>query len=438
MRLELGTFPVTDIVFGARTRWADGILELNHDELLGPVLAEPNIVRAKLEIGKPGESTRIINYYDIVEPRVKVEGPGMVYPGRCGRPVDTVGEGRTHRLGDTTLMSLVDDPTQWAARGWSLDQRQDVPRPGRRNVWSYQRFVDMSGPGATLPYASTYNVCLTIRPKEGLDDGNRADIFHTALLRLSDQLAETTVGLEPPGVEVFDLTQKNPSLPGVVLSCHLASMEAGVGPRSAAGTAIYGVTRLSAPWLLDPTEMMDGAVTSGGGHVTWPFINNPIVDGLCRRHGTSLNFLGCIIGRTNWGGEEEMRLAGNRAAQAARLLGAQGAIITNDVRGRRFVDSVRTIQAYERVGIKTVFVTEEEDNEDGNAPPFLYHPPEIAAVVSTGTGTVGPFPAVDRVIGGGDDVDPAWYDEQPHIHGRYGAGHIRDHYGVGRQSCIDY
>jgi hypothetical protein len=438
MRLELGTFTVQDVVFGSETRWQSGVLELHHDALMAPILAEPSIEQAKLEIARPGESVRIINYYDILEPRIKVESPGATYPGRCGRPVDIVGEGRTHRLGGMTVMACIDDPRQWAPRGWSLERKEDIPRPERRNVWTYQRFVDMAGAGAILPYASTINVCLTVRLKEGLDEGNHSQVIQTALLHLSDQLAETTVGLEPPEMEVLDITDKDASLPGVVFICLLASMEARVGPRSAAGTAIYGVTRLSAPWLLGPTEMLDGALTGGGTHVTWPFINNPIVLGLCRRHGKTLNFLGCLIGRTNWGGEEEMRLAGNRAAQAARLLSAQGAIITNDIRGRRFVDSVRTVQACERLGIKTVFVTEEEDNEGGNAPPFLYHPPEMAAVVSTGTGSTGPFPPVDQVIGGVDGVDPAWYGEQPAVQGRYGAAHVRDHYGVGAQSCLDY
>ena len=115
-------------------------------------------------------------------------------------------------------------------------------------------------------------------------------------------------------------------------------------------------------------------------------------------------------------------------------MGADGAIVTNDVRGRRFVDSVRTIEAFERLGIQTVFVTEEEDNEGGGAPPFLYHPPEMAAIVSTGTGQAGPFPAVERVIGSTNGIDPSWYDEMRLIVGRYGAGHVRDHYGVGTQS----
>ena len=439
MRLELGTFPVTDLVFGSRTRWDSGVLELDHDALLEPVLAEPSISGAKLEIARPGESVRIINYFDIVEPRIKVEGPGVTYPGRCGRSVDTVGEGRTHRLGGMTVMSCLDDPGQWGADGWvPREPVYDEVTPQRRKVWTSHRFVGMSGTGAVLPYSSLTNLCLSIRLGEGLSQSDRSDLMNSAQLRLSDRLAETTVGLEPPEVEVFDTTEKDPSLPGVVLVCLLASGETRGGPRSASGTAIYGVTRLSAPWVLDPTEMLDGAVTGGGGHVSWPFTNNPIVEGLCRRHGKSVNFLGCIIGRTNWGGEEEMRLSGNRAAQAARLLGAQGAIITNDVRGRRFVDSIRTLQAFEELGIKTVFVSEEEDNEAGNAPPFLYHPPEMAAVVSTGTGAAGPFPAVDRVIGAVDGVDPSWYPEQPPVPGRYGAGHVTDHYGVGKQSCIDY
>jgi hypothetical protein len=39
----------------------------------------------------------------------------------------------------------------------------------------------------------------------------------------------------------------------------------------------------------------------------------------------------------------------------------------------------------------------------------------MAGVVSTGTGRMEAFPPVDRVIGGVDGVDPAWYQQQPHI-----------------------
>jgi glycine reductase len=200
------------------------------------------------------------------------------------------------------------------------------------------------------------------------------------------------------------------------------------------GTAIYGVTRLSAPWVLSPAEMIDGAVSQ---RVSWHFTNNPIVRQLLDRHGKELNFLACIIQRTNWGGQREMQLSANRSAQVASLLGAQGAIVTTNIRGRRFVDTVLGITAYEESGIKTVLITEEEDDEDGSAPPLLVYTPEMQAIVSTGAGAAGPFHPVERVIGARDG-DEAWARELPLIAGRYGAFHLQDYYGFGKQSRDDY
>ena len=85
MRLEIGTFPVHNVVFGAQTQWRDGLLELARDEILDAVRSDPRIAKADLELAKPGESVRIWPVRDVVEPRVKVEGPGVVYPGICGR-----------------------------------------------------------------------------------------------------------------------------------------------------------------------------------------------------------------------------------------------------------------------------------------------------------------------------------------------------------------
>jgi glycine reductase len=432
MRLELGSFQVRDVRFGSTTALDDGLLTLDRDALLAPVMEESDIESASLDIARPGESTRIVGYYDIVEPRTKVSGEGTIYPGKVGRSIATVGEGRTHRLAGVCVISCHEQDLK------PYLDREEIVRPQRRAAWAWHRFIDMSGPGAVLPYSSTINVCLTMKLKDGLNHSDRAVVIDTAAFRLSDTLAETTAGLEPDSLETFDVSERDPSLPNVAAVILLASNEITTGPRSMAGSAIYGVTRLSAPWVLGPTEMLDGAVAGGHTHDTWPLVNNPIVEGLCRRHGRDLNFVGCIIGRTNWGGEEEMKLSANRAAQAAKLMGADGAIVTNDVRGRRFVDSVRTIEAFERLGIQTVFVTEEEDNEGGGAPPFLYHPPEMAAIVSTGTGQAGPFPAVERIIGSTNGIDPSWYDELKLIVGRYGAGHVRDHYGIGVQSCVDY
>ena len=453
MRLELGNFPVEDVVFGSETAWKDGVLELDEGGILAPILAEPSVRDAGLEIAKPGESVRIINHFDILEPKVKVSGPGTVYPGRAGRPVETVGQGRTHRLGGMTLVVSYDGAyDRWgsnAPAGYLASPKApkwfethglvEMPRADRRQVWSNHHFIDMSGPGAVLPFASTINLCLSMSLEDGLDIQNKASVSNGVGLKLQDTLAETVRDLEPPEMEVFDMGVRDPSLPGVVFVWLLSSPEGSHGPQSIHGSGVYGHTRLSAPWLLWPTEVMDGAITGGGrGHGSWALSNNPIAMGMSRRHGKSLNFLSCIILREPWYSEEQMQFVGYRAAEAAKQVGASGAIVTNEVRGLQFVSSARTIEAIEAVGIKTVWVSEEEDNENGNVPPFLSHPAVMEGVVSTGTGAAGPFPPVERVLGSFKGAPQDWYGEQDAVPGRYGVEHVLDHYGFGKQHCVDY
>ncbi len=56
---------------------------------------------------------------------------------------------------------------------------------------------------------------------------------------------------------------------------------------------------------------------------------------------------------------------GNQTAKLAAMLGAQGAVVTWDAGGNEFIEVVRSIQACERLGIKTVFLTSEDDATDG-------------------------------------------------------------------------
>jgi len=102
------------------------------------------------------------------------------------------------------------------------------------------------------------------------------------------------------------------------------------------------------------------------------------------------------------------------------------------------METILVVQACERAGIKTILITEEEDDENGTAPPMLVTAPEVVAVVSTGTGSApGPFPPVKKVIGAGP-IGEEWYKEQEPPHGRYGTSHLNDVWGFGRQSCVDY
>lgn len=424
MPLELANFPVNDVSFGPRTYWEGGVLHLDRAELSALVREDPYVDSVEIQIARPGESARIANVRDILEPKAKVGGTAVAYPGISGRPVDTVGQGRTHRLAGFTVMACARMP----------ETRVDGSRFWGRTV--RHQFIDMSGPGAITPYASLFNLCLELKTKKQLDPDTWNRAIQAAMLRVCDRLAQATVRIEPPELEVIDLTPK-PDLPGFVFIPCLASPEHRFGNTSSLGTAVYGVTRLTPPWLLQPTEMLDGAVCGTyGANFTWP-LTNTIPFHMARRHGRDFNFLGCVVVRTNWESQSDKQLMANRAVQLAQTVGAQGAIVTTNVRGQRFVETILTLQACERAGINVVLLTQEEDDENGTASPLLIPAPEAVAVVSTGTGGVaGPFPAVRNVIGAlGDDV---WFGEQPSIHGRYGVSHAEDIYGFTRLSCIDY
>src|SRR5712692_10558774 len=154
MRLELAAYPVEDVRFGASTRWRDRVLEIDRDEILDLARRDPLVERVELEVARPGESIRIVTIQDIIEPRVKVAGKGVAYPGIVGRPVDTVGAGRTNRLAGFTLMPCT--PPQ-DVQGYGL---LSSFRPGT----AYGDFLDMSGPGAISPWAETLNLCLLVEP----------------------------------------------------------------------------------------------------------------------------------------------------------------------------------------------------------------------------------------------------------------------------------
>jgi len=78
MRLELAAFPVRDVRFGAMTRWRDGVLEIDPDEVLEPVRRDPLVERAELAVARPGESIRIVTIQDIIRwrPLARVERTG--------------------------------------------------------------------------------------------------------------------------------------------------------------------------------------------------------------------------------------------------------------------------------------------------------------------------------------------------------------------------
>jgi glycine reductase len=389
MRLELGSFPVREVVFGPRTRWHDGTLEVEREAVLRAVRDDPRVTSAALELAAPGESVRIWPVRDVIEPRVKVEGPGVCYPGICGRPIATVGQGRTHRLAGVGVAEV--SSVNWHDSGGDF----------------VETYLDMSGPyGAMYPYRRLHLVCLVVEADPALGSEARNDAVHKAALVVSDHLAAATRELTPPETEGFELGAVDAALPKVVYVWCVHSPQAMSGSPTAYCTATYGLTQLTPPWYLHPNEVLDGALTGSyrtAFAMSWSVANNPLHLDLLRRHGKDWRFLGDIVLRTEWTTQHEKQLMANQAAKLARTLGADGAVVTWDAGGNEFIEVVRTVQACERLGIRTVFLTSEDDATDG-APTMLEPLAEADAIVSTSffnnhTLGIPEAPAVQRVIG---------------------------------------
>jgi sarcosine reductase len=429
MRLEIGTFPVLDVVFESRTRWQDGRLEIDRDSLLDLILHDPRIATAEIELAKPGESVRIWPVRDVIEPRIKVEGPGVVYPGICGRPITTVGQGRTHRLAGMGVTEV--SGVNWHEAGGDY----------------VEIFLDMSGPWAELiPMSSLINVCVVVEPDPALGNEAQNLAVHHAALVVSDRLAAAVQDLRPPEREVFELRPVDQALPKVIYIQCIHSPQAMSGSLHTFCTTTYGLTQLTPPWLFHPNEILDGAITGPyrtALAMSWTVANNPVLLDLYRRHGVDWNFLGVIALRTEWTTQHEKQLMANQTAKLAQMLGAQGAIVTWDAGGNEFIEVIRTIQACERLGIKTVFLTSEDD-ATGGAPTMLEPLREADAIVSTSffktrTLEVPELPAVQRVIGHQTKLIGPLRDQPVPTAGPLPAPpRYDDHYGFNRLSCAEF
>jgi len=392
MRLELANFPVKDVQINGRTSYNSGVLEIDKEELVNLVLQDGKVVSANLDVARPGEHTRIVRVRDVVEPRVKVSGPGCVFPGILG-PVETVGQGRTNRLSGVTVMT-------------SAEYKLTILEG---NAAGRTAIVDMWGPAARLtPFGSTINIVLMLKLRDGVSELEAHAAIQAAELRVAQKLAETTRERTTENSDVFELFETDPSLPRVVyiLGCRTAWHE----PHS--GVALYGLPiRESFPTLVHPNEFLDGAATSDarrGGKgtfpCTWEWMNQPVVLRLLKEHGKRLNFLGVILQRTRFESDFGKQVTAACTSQMARLLKADGAVISRTgPSGNNFIDVMLTVQGCERKGVRTVFLTPEWGGREGTELPLVFYAPEASAMVTTGSlDREITFPTPAKVIGAGD------------------------------------
>lgn len=388
MKLEIADFPVKQIRLGHRFGYEDQILEVDEAALLALVLEDTRITSASLGVAAPGEQTRITGIRDIVEPRYKVSGDGQVFPGVLGA-VENVGAGRTHRLSGMTVIAAAG--YEGTIRAGTTVQRSAI--------------LDMAGPGAAVSRFSSYlHLIVSFKIAPGLGELDAHGAIQMAECKVAERLGKITEGLSPARMQTYDLSEKNPDLPNVMLIQGCITDPQHVH----SGVGYYGLSlRNSLATFVHPNELFDGAVTvdttrSGRGYypATWDWQNHPLVMELYAAHGKTVNFGGVVLQRIRFETNHGKEVGALNAARMAKALGADGALVTWIGGGNAFVDVMFTVRACERLGVKTTLVTYENGGKEGKDSPVLFYLAEADAVVSTGAlDRPLQLPAMEKVIG---------------------------------------
>lgn len=382
MRLELGQVLIKDVKFGDSTVLENGVLTINKEELVNLIMEDEHIASVSVDIAKPGESVRITPVKDVVEPRVKVEGPGGVFPGILSK-VDVVGSGKTNVLKGCAVMTT------------------------GKIVGFQEGIVDMKGPGAEFtPFSKTINVVMNCEPVEGLKQHDHEKAVRFAGFKAAAYLAETAKKVAPDTVEVFEVDafvdgmKKYPDLPRIGYVQMLQTQGL------LHDTYVYGVdAKQIVPTIMYPTEIMDGAIVSGNcvsacdKNTTYHHLNNPVIHDMMKVHGKEINFAGVIITNENVYLADKER-SSNWTAKLAEFLNLDGVIISQEGFGNPDTDLIMNCKKIEAKNIKTVIITDEYAGRDGASQSLADADKAADAVVTGGNANeVIVLPPMDKVIG---------------------------------------
>ena len=388
MRLELGKIFIKDIQFASESKIENNVLYVNKDELRKAIWDDEAIVSVEFDIAKPGESVRITPVKDVIEPRVKVEGRGGIFPGVLSK-VDTVGEGKTIALKGMAVVTT------------------------GKIVGFQEGIVDMTGPGAEYtPFSKLNNLVIIAEPAEGIKQHEHEKAVRYIGFKAAKYLGELARNLQPEETKVYEtkplLEQiaQYPDLPKVGYVYMLQTQGL------LHDTYVYGVdAKQIVPTILYPTEIMDGAIVSGNcvsacdKNPTYVHLNNGVIEELYEKHGKEINFLGVIITNENVYLADKER-SSNWTAKFTKYLGLDAAIVSQEGFGNPDTDLIMNCKKIETEGVKTVIVTDEYAGQNGASQSLADADPKADAVVTGGNANqLITLPKLDKVIGHIDVVN---------------------------------
>ena len=329
----MGNIYIKDIQFADTSKIEDGILYVDKGAVKAVALEDEHIKTVTFDIAKPGESVRITPVKDVIEPRVKVEGKGGVFPGIISK-VETVGSGKTYALKGMAVVTA------------------------GRIVGFQEGIIDMTGPGADYtPFSKTLNLVMVCVPVEGIKQHEYEKAVRFAGFRVAAYIGELARELTPDETKVYEtcgikegITQY-PDLPRVAYVQMLQSQGL------LHDTYVYGVdAKKTLPTILSPTEIMDGAIVSGNcvsacdKNPTYVHENNPVVHDLFEEHGKTLNFVCQIITYENVYLADKER-SSDWTAKLCKMLDLDGVIVSQEGFGNPDTDLIMNCKKIEAEGI---------------------------------------------------------------------------------------
>lgn len=387
VRLEMGHIYIKDVQFASESKIEDGILYVSEEEVRKVAMEDDKIKKVSFDIAKPGESVRITPVKDVIEPRVKVEGRGGIFPGVIAK-VDTVGEGKTYAL-----------------KGMAVVTAGPI-------VGFQEGIIDMTGPGADYtPFSQTLNLVMVCEPVDDIKPHDYEKAVRFAGFRVAVYLGELARNLTPDETKVYEtctikegMTQY-PELPRVAYVQMLQSQGL------LHDTYVYGVdAKKIVPTIMSPTEIMDGAIVSGNcvsacdKNPTYVHLNNPVVHDLFEQHGKTINFVCQIITNENVYLADKQR-SSDWTAKLCKMLDLDGVIVSQEGFGNPDTDLIMNCKKIEAEGVKTVIITDEYAGRDGKSQSLADADAAADAVVTGGNANqVIILPKLDKVIGTMDYV----------------------------------
>jgi sarcosine reductase len=341
MRLEIESVEIKDVKAGEKTCAKEGVLFVNVKELEALILEDERLKSVDINFAYPGESVRILNIMDVVQPRCKIDGTDADFPGFVGK-MQIAGNGRTRSLRGIAV--IVSDP---------CTQRKE------------NALLDMAGPiGEMSPYGKMKIVHIAPYSAADVSEQNFENAVKEAGLKTAVYLAKGADQHPVSDVEVYDLDIPNidrkSKLPRV--ACYYQLYSPQFDWRAISDRVFYGtdIKHLMST-IVHPNEVLDGAIVGWNcikALDTYSNQNHGVIKEMYRRHGKDLNFVGVILATANTEPPARARSASIAAHLLKNVLAADGVVLVKIVGGMPHIDLAMTGEECEKAGVKTAITTQ--------------------------------------------------------------------------------